>query len=77
MARAGHDGAGATALVSNANVSIHVARAGHDVQPLATTSHGKVSIHVARAGHDVVNVGVVLISVSFNPRGPCGPRRLS
>ncbi len=35
-----------------------------------------VSIHAARVGRDVLFCVNTIIRDSFNPRGPCGPRRL-
>ena len=57
-------------------VSIHAPRAGRDtVLPLLFSSQG-VSIHAPRAGRDICVASSAFFASCFNPRAPCGARRI-
>ena len=58
-------------------VSIHAPRAGRDRGADLFDKLLRVSIHAPRAGRDFGCVVALLPKTSFNPRAPCGARRVS
>ena len=56
-------------------VSIHAPRAGRDWSGRHGAVLPHVSIHAPRAGRDTMATTPTALSVSFNPRAPCGARR--
>ena len=58
-------------------VSIHAPRAGRDVAILYAVSYLYVSIHAPRAGRDRASRALPKPYPCFNPRAPCGARRIN
>ena len=73
--RAGRDD-GCLCLCGQPLVSIHAPRAGRDNRGMDFRAVLEVSIHAPRAGRDCVSVGISSESDCFNPRAPCGARRV-
>ena len=57
-------------------ISIHAPRAGRDVHHGPAGLVGSISIHAPRAGRDSALSSLLALSPDFNPRAPCGARRL-
>ena len=57
-------------------VSIHAPRAGRDCDQWTFGTMGAVSIHAPRAGRDPHASELQIGNLCFNPRAPCGARRL-
>ena len=57
-------------------VSIHAPRVGSDTQSPLGSAQKRVSIHAPRVGSDGTWIGSCKFSSRFNPRSPCGERRL-
>ena len=57
-------------------ISIHAPRAGSDFCSWYFFANFIISIHAPRAGSDLQPAMPVLIRRNFNPRSPCGERRL-
>ena len=73
--RAGRDLYGRYCICSFA-VSIHAPRAGRDTAPPLLFSSQTVSIHAPRAGRDFGFTRPHRAKNCFNPRAPCGARRI-
>ena len=58
-------------------VSSHAPRAGRDVLIYIVSSLNAVSIHAPRAGRDLVDISSCVPTRGFNPRAPCGARRVT
>ena len=58
-------------------ISIHAPRVGRDRLRTAGRSAGRISIHAPRVGRDGVPREALLLQVNFNPRAPCGARRVA
>ena len=59
------------------NISIHAPRAGSDESRTAPAIGAElISIHAPRAGSDVNNERIIILFRNFNPRSPCGERRV-
>ena len=72
----GATGGGAVRAVGHLPISIHAPRAGRDVAGLLDLLAQGISIHAPRAGRDIDNLTGGKLSENFNPRAPCGARRL-
>ena len=57
-------------------ISIHAPRAGRDAQQMLDTITIAISIHAPRAGRDAAGAAAIGPLTNFNPRAPCGARRL-
>ena len=58
-------------------ISIHAPRVGCDLRPsLSVVEVQPISIHAPRVGCDVIHAVHVNLFLDFNPRTPCGVRRL-
>ena len=72
---------GATSLVGvgddNRGISIHAPLAGRDVAVGHGGGGGGISIHAPLAGRDSRDLPAWGFSAYFNPRAPCGARRLT
>ena len=67
----------APADVISALISIHAPRAGRDFLLCNSVLADFISIHAPRAGRDSRPSSIVLRNTYFNPRAPCGARRVS
>ena len=74
--RAGRDSPYARVFVLS-NVSIHAPRAGRDNYTQTSSVPTIVSIHAPRAGRDGSLFAFDSFLMCFNPRAPCGARRLA
>ena len=57
-------------------ISIHAPLAGSDTENHYHNCHCNISIHAPLAGSDYIALGSALESTNFNPRSPCGERRV-
>ena len=73
--RAGSD-CGAEMDGGNKYISIHAPRAGSDQTHTTTKKRWSISIHAPRAGSDPAARRVPRPTIYFNPRSPCGERRV-
>ena len=65
-------------FVSSTIISIHAPRAGSDIYTLTPDIWAtRISIHAPRAGSDWVALLYSPLSGYFNPRSPCGERRIA
>ena len=63
--------------IKRAEISIHAPRVGSDSEGSPQASHSRISIHAPRVGSDLSTVMYRYLRVSnFNPRSPCGERRV-
>ena len=75
--RAGCDAGRRGHLTSRASISIHAPRAGCDLARQRVVAGAvRISIHAPRVGRDYVYVTQEIQRDDFNPRAPCGARRL-
>ena len=72
---------GATSLLSHClmadSISIHAPRVGSDLYPVYKEVGYDISIHAPRVGSDLPVLLSVSVWCNFNPRSPCGERRIS
>ena len=58
------------------SISIHAPRVGRDISLPASPGGPRISIHAPRVGRDKLRRAVRRCKADFNPRAPCGARRL-
>ena len=58
-------------------ISIHAPRVGSDLHPKGGAAHHLISIHAPRVGSDFSEPSLTRWICYFNPRSPCGERRIS
>ena len=63
-------------ILRTGHISIHVPRTGDDKYTQAIEQKSNISIHVPRAGDDASATAGNGSTVNFNPRPPCGGRRI-
>ena len=62
---------------SDGKISIHAPRVGRDLNALVDLGiKDVISIHAPRVGRDLLSATVALWRHNFNPRAPCGARRI-
>ena len=61
---------------SDFKISIHAPRVGSDCDGFEAASDFKISIHAPRVGSDLTRFEMENEPRNFNPRSPCGERRI-
>ena len=74
---AGRDWRGGATVSTSRSISTHAPLAGRDVDSPAQTSVSGISTHAPLAGRDTDAARLLAVPWYFNPRAPCGARRVS